>query len=232
MTQRTLFLNECLYEYLIATSVRQSQLQRMLSEVTASLPTTGIESSPEQVQLLELLVRLIGAKRCLEIGVFTGYTTLSIALALPEDGTIVACDIDQTATGIARVFWQRAGVDAKIDLRIAPALHTLDGLLADGAAGTFDFAYIDADKGCADSYYERVVQLLGDNRLAAIDNVFWGGGVADPSIDDQNTCAARALNAKLCADPRVDVTFIPLGDGIALVRKRPTLTATSHQRCQ
>lgn len=221
MSRRTIFLQDHLYKYLIATSLRQSALQRRLCDVTASTPLAGIESSPEQVQLLQFLVRLIGAKRCLEIGVFTGYSTLSIAIALPDDGSIVACDIDEESTGIARVFWKCARVDAKIDLRIAPALRTLDELLIGGAAGTFDFAYIDADKGNSDSYYERVLQLLGDNCLMAIDNVFWGGDVADPDVDDPTTRAIRALNAKLCNDPRVDTTFIPLGDGVALVRKRP-----------
>jgi predicted O-methyltransferase YrrM len=223
MSHRTVFLDNRLYEYMMATSVHQCPVQRTLYDITASTPLAGIESSPEQVQLLQLLVRLIGAKRCLEVGVFTGYSTLSVALALPDDGTIVACDINEPATEIARVFWERAGVEAKIELHIAPALDTLDELLASGAGGTFDFAYIDADKANADAYYERVLQLLGDNRLMAIDNVFWGGDVADPDIDDPNTRAIRALNAKLCTDPRVDTTFIPLGDGVALVRKRIVL---------
>jgi len=220
MSGRTVFLDDRLYDYLLATSVHQTELQRMLCEVTARTPLAGIESSPEQVQLLQLLVRLIGARRCIEVGVFTGYSTLSIAAVLPADGTIVACDIDEAVTNIARVFWERAGVESKIDLRLAPALDTLDALVAGGGAGTFDFAYVDADKGNADAYVERVLVLLRDNGLLALDNVFWGGGVAAPGPADHNTQAIRELNAKLCADRRVDTVLVPLGDGMALVRKR------------
>jgi predicted O-methyltransferase YrrM len=221
VSRRTVFLDDRLYAYLTATSVHLSPLQLTLCDVTASTPLAGMESSPEQVQLFQFLLRLIGARRCLEVGVFTGYTTLSLALALPDDGTIVACDIDEAVTEIARVFWERAGVDAKIDLRIAPALDTLDALLTGGGAGSFDFAYIDADKINTEAYYERVLLLLGDNRLMAIDNVFWGGDVADPDLDDPTTRAIRSLNDRMCTDPRVDTTFVPLGDGVALVRKRP-----------
>jgi len=222
MSSKTLSLNDGLYQYMLATSLNQSPLQRSLCEATQTMEFAGIESSPEQVQFLQLLVRLIGAKRCLEVGVFTGYSTLSIAQALPPDGSVIACDIDEKATTIARAYWKRGGVSSKIDLRIAPAIDTLDRLLADGAAGSFDFAYIDADKGNANGYYERVLQLLGDNRLMVIDNVFWGGRVADMDADDWQTRSVKAMNAKMCCDERVEVSFIPLGDGLALVRKCAT----------
>jgi predicted O-methyltransferase YrrM len=219
MSSKTLFLNDRLYDYMLATSVSQLPIQRSLCEVTRTMELAGIESSPEQVQFIQLLVRLMGAKRCLEVGVFTGYSTLSIAQALPPDGYIVACDIDEHATKIACEYWKRAGVLSKIDLRLAPAVEVLDRLLAEGAAGSFDFAYIDADKGNANGYYERVLQLLDENCLMVIDNVFWGGRVADPAADDWNTRSVKALNAKMCCDDRVEVSFIPLGDGLALARK-------------
>jgi len=220
MSRRTLFLNDRLYEYMLATSVFQTSIQRSLSETTATLELAGVESSPEQVQLLQLLVGLIGAKRCLEIGVFTGYSTLSIAQALPPDGLIVACDIDAQTTAVARQYWDRAGVAGKIDLRLAPALETLDALIAGGDIGAFDFAYIDADKGNANRYYERVLRLLRLNGLMAIDNVFWNGRVADAATHDPTTQSIKALNAKICCDDRVDVCIVPIGDGLALVRKR------------
>jgi len=220
MSSKTLFLNDRLYEYMLATSVSQSPLQRSLCEATRRMEHAGIESSPEQVQFIQLLVRLTGAKRCLEVGVFTGYSTLSIAQALPPDGSVVACDIDENATTIAREYWKLGGVSSKIDLRLAPAIDVLDRLIADGAAGSFDFAYIDADKGNVNGYYERVLQLLGENRLMVIDNVFWGGRVADDlAADDWQTRSVKALNAKMCCDERVEVSFIPLGDGLALARK-------------
>ena len=220
MSDKTVFLDDRLYQYLLSTAVFQTPAQRSLGTVTAKMQFAGIESSPEQVQLLQLLVRLINAKRCLEVGVFTGYSTLSIASALPDDGSIVACDIDPHATAIAREHWERAGVASKIDLRVAPAIETLDALLAEGGAGTFDFAYIDADKRNGDGYYERVLRLLRVNGLMAIDNVFWGGAVADPAADDRNLRAIRALNAKMCCDDRVEACIVPLGDGLALGRKR------------
>lgn len=223
MSYRTLFLDNRLYEYMISTSVTQSPIQRSLSAMTLTMPHAGIESSPEQVQFFQLLVRLIDAKRCLEVGVFTGYSTLSIAQALPPDGSIVACDIDEISTAVAREYWERAGVLSKIDLRLAPAIEVLDFLLAEGCAGSFDFAYIDADKGNANSYYERVLKLLRVNRLMVIDNVFWGGRVADPTAEDRHTRSIKALNAKMCCDDRVEVSMIPIGDGLALVRKCPVL---------
>ena len=220
MSRKTFFLPEPVYDYVLATSLREQPVQRALREATATMRRGGIQSSPEQVQLLALLVRLIGATRCLEVGVFTGYSALGVALALPPNGSIVACDIDETVTAVAREYWRRAGVADRIDLRIAPALLTLDTLLAQGGPDQFDFAYIDADKGNSDAYYERVLALVRPNGLIAIDNVLWDGKVADPDANDHNTAPVKALNAKIGRDERVDVSLVPIGDGLTLVRKR------------
>lgn len=220
MSHKTLFLNEQLYGYMLETSLRVSPVQRALYEATSVMEWAGIESSPEQVQLLQLLVRLMGAKRCLEIGVFTGCSTLGIALALPEDGFIVACDIDEERTRIAREYWERAGVSAKIRLKLAPAAQTLAEMLMQGWAGTIDFAYIDADKMNAEAYYEGVLGLLREDGLIAIDNVFWGGEAADPLARGRDALYVKALNQKIAVDDRVDITIIPIGDGLMLARKR------------
>lgn len=220
MSRRTFFLPEPLYDYVISTSLRELPVQRRLREATATMPRAGIQSSPEQVQLLALVVRLMGATRCLEVGVFTGYSALGVALALPPNGSIVACDIDEAVTAVARRYWELAGVAERIDLRIAPALETLDALLAQGHANEFDFAYIDADKGNSDAYYERVLALVRPNGLIAIDNVLWDGKVADPAANDHNTAPVKALNAKIGRDERVDASMIPIGDGLTLVLKR------------
>jgi predicted O-methyltransferase YrrM len=179
-----------------------------------------MQIAPEQGQFMALLVQLLGATKTLEIGVFTGYSSLAVALALPPQGKIVACDINEDYTAMARSYWQRAGVADKIDLRIAPALETLDRLLESGEAGTFDFAFIDADKQNYDNYYERALQLLRVGGLIAIDNVLWGGKVADPTVDDANTEAIRALNAKLVQDERVSLSVVPIADGLTLALKR------------
>jgi caffeoyl-CoA O-methyltransferase len=164
-------------------------------------------------------VRLIGAARCLEVGVFTGYSALSVALALPEDGYLLACDVSDAYTRVGLPFWQQAGVAHKIDLRLAPAVETLDAQLAQGQAGRFDFAFIDADKSSYDAYYERCLALLRPGGLIAIDNVLWGGAVAQPA-NDADTIALQALNAKLHGDVRIDVAIVPIGDGVTLARKR------------
>lgn len=221
MSHRTLFLDERLYDYMLRRSLRQSPLQRELLDTTATMEWAGIESSPEQVQFLVLLVQLMQATRCIELGVFTGYSTLAIAMALPSDGHIIACDIDASVTAVATTYWRRAGISEKIDLRIAPAITTLDELIAAGQSGTFDFAYIDADKANAEIYYERVLTLIRPNGLIVIDNVLWGGMVADPDVNDRDTQAVRALNARIAQDDRVDLSVIPIGDGLTLVRKRP-----------
>ncbi len=179
-----------------------------------------MQIAPEQGQFMALLIQLIGATKTLEIGVFTGYSSLCVALALPPTGKIVACDVSEEYTAIARRYWQKAGVTDKIDLRLAPALETLDQLLASGQAETFDFAFIDADKENYDHYYERSLQLVRPGGLIAIDNVLWFGQVADPQVQDNNTLALRALNDKLHHDERVTLSLVPIGDGLTLALKR------------
>jgi caffeoyl-CoA O-methyltransferase len=219
MSRRTLTLDDALYDYLLAHTVREHPSQAALREVTAGHPHASMQISPEQGQFMQLLVRLIGARRTIEIGTFTGYSALSVALALPEDGRILACDISDEYTRVARPYWRQAGVEHKIDLRIAPALQTLDACLARGEAGTYDFAFIDADKPGYDAYYERCLQLLRPGGLVAIDNVLWSGRVAHPA-EDASTQALQALNDKLFNDERIDLSMVPIGDGLTLARKR------------
>lgn len=220
MSKKTLDLSDRLYDYLLSVSVREPALLQQLREETAKHPMSGMQIAPEQGQLMALLVQLIGAKKTLEVGVFTGYSSLVVALALPADGRIIACDVSEEYTSIARRYWQQAGVAGKIELRIAPATQTLDQLLAEGQAGTFDFAFIDADKGNYDTYYERSLQLLRTGGLIAIDNVLWNGKVADPSVQDDNTQAIRALNRKLHQDERISLSLVPIADGLTLALKR------------
>jgi caffeoyl-CoA O-methyltransferase len=179
-----------------------------------------MQISPEQGQFMRLLVELLGARRTLEIGVYTGYSSLCVAQALPEDGQLIACDVNAEYTAIARRYWQRAGLEQRIRLELGPALATLDGLIAAGESGRFDFAFIDADKENYQGYYERSLQLLRRGGLIAIDNVLWGGSVADPADQKSTTLAIRALNARLVEDSRVSVSLIPIGDGLFLARKR------------
>ncbi|MEA5504082.1 class I SAM-dependent methyltransferase [Halotia wernerae UHCC 0503] len=220
MSSQTINLDSRLYDYLLATSVREPEVLQELRQETASHPGAIMQISPEQGQFMRLLVQLMGAKRTLEVGVFTGYSSLSVALVLPTDGQIIACDVSEEFTAIARRYWQQAGVVDKIDLRLAPALETLDALLAAGQAGTFDFAFIDADKENYDGYYERSLQLVRPGGLIAIDNVLWSGQVADPQFQDKSTQAIRALNKKLHDDQRVTLSLVPIGDGLTLALKR------------
>jgi len=220
MSSKTLNLNDRLYDYLLANSVREPEVLKQLREETANHPRAAMQISPEQGQFMALLVQLMGAKKTLEIGVFTGYSTLSVALALPKDGQVIACDVSEEYTAIARRYWQAAGVEQKIVLKIAPALETLDKLLAAGEANSFDFVFIDADKQNYEGYYERSLQLVRKGGLIAIDNVLWGGSVAEPEKQDSNTQAIRALNEKLSTDPRINLSMIPIGDGLTLALKR------------
>ena len=217
---RVLSMTPSLQDYLIDVSVREPEVLRKLREETARLPAAGMQIGPEQGQFMQLLVRLLGARRCLEIGTFTGYSSLAVALALPSDGSIVCCDVSETYTATARRYWEMAGVAGKIDLRLAPAGETLDRLLADGKGGTFDFAFIDADKVNYDTYYEASLKLVRKGGLIAIDNVLWSGAVADPASNDPDTAALKALNRKLHNDERVDLSMLPLGDGLTLARIR------------
>ncbi|MFB2970744.1 class I SAM-dependent methyltransferase [Aerosakkonema sp. BLCC-F183] len=220
MSGNTLGLSAQFYNYLLSASLREPDILRRLREETANHPGAVMQVAPEQGQFLALLVQLMGAKKTLEVGVFTGYSSLSVALALPPDGKIVACDISAEHTSIARRYWQQAGVADKIDLRVAPALDTLDRLLADGQASTFDFAFIDADKANYENYYERSLQLVRPGGLIAVDNVLWYGRVAYPQDPDKITQIMRAYNEKLLRDERVFLSLIPIGDGLSLALKR------------
>ncbi len=220
MWKSTLGLSGPIYDYLLHASLREPEVLRRLREETATMPMALMQIAPEQGQFMALLVELTGAKRTLEIGVFTGYSSLWVALALPADGQIVACDVNREWTAVARRYWRDAGVADKIDLRLAPALETLDALLESGAAGSFDFAFIDAKKTEYAEYYERVLELLRAGGLVAVDNVLWSGSVADPAKDDEDTTAIRAFNEKLRDDERVSLSLVPIADGLTLARKR------------
>jgi caffeoyl-CoA O-methyltransferase len=219
MSLRTLQIDDALYGYVQAHAAREHPAQAALREATRSHAQAGMQIAPDQGQFLALLVRLLGARRTIEVGTFTGYSALSVALALPDDGHLLACDVSDEYTRVGRPFWLQAGVAHKIELVLAPALHTLDAQLAQGQAGRYDFAFIDADKANYDSYYERCLQLLRPGGLIALDNMLWGGSVAHPARD-ADTAALQALNAKLQRDERIDHALLTVGDGLALARKR------------
>jgi predicted O-methyltransferase YrrM len=204
----------------VGAHARESAAARKLREETARLPQAGMQVGADEAAFLALLVRSCGARRCIEIGTFTGYSALAIAAALPADGRLMCCDVSEEWTAIARRHWSAAGVAGRIDLRIAPALDTIDHLLARGSAGLFDFAFIDADKAQYDAYYEGCLKLLRPGGLVALDNMLWSGRVTDPDHHDADTDAIRALNAKICADKRVDSALLTIGDGVMLARKR------------
>lgn len=221
MPYRTLNLDDTLVRYILDHSLREHPAQVALRAATRSHPQAGMQISPEQGQFMALLVKLLGVRRAIEVGVFTGYSALTVALALPEDGRLLACDISDDYTRVGKPFWEQAGVARKIDLQLAPALHTLDARLAAGEAGSHDFAFIDADKSSYDAYYERCLSLVRPGGLIAIDNTLWGGSVARPSREaDADTRALQALNIKLHGDERIDLSLLPLGDGLTLARKR------------
>lgn len=206
--------------YIRDVSLREPLIARRLREETARRRDAHLQVSPEQGQFLGMLAHMTGARHTLEVGVFTGLSTLHVALALPPDGRIIACDVNPETTSIARRYWQEAGVADKIDLRLAPALDTLDALLGDGRAGSFDFAFIDADKENNERYYERALHLLRPGGVAVFDNVLWKGDVIKRFKSDPETESIRAFNAKLHLDERVWLSLLPLGDGLTLVAKR------------
>ena len=210
-------LDPALHEYIVRNTLREPEVLRALREETLAMPMGGMQIAPEQGQLMGLLAGAIGAKRYLEVGVFTGYSSLAMALALPADGAIVALDVSEEFTAVARRYWARAGVSGKIDLRIAPAIASLDALASEGA--TFDMAFIDADKENVDAYYERCLALLRPGGLLLVDNVIWSGRVIEPE-QDESTRALVAIVAKAGKDERVDVTLLPVSDGILVARKR------------
>jgi predicted O-methyltransferase YrrM len=220
MTNATLPLSDTLYRYLLDHSLRETPLLHKLREVTSQQELSRMQIAPEQGQFMALLVELLGAKRIIEIGTFTGYSALCMAQALPPGGELVCCDLDRKWTDIARSFWREAGVDDRISLHLAPALDTLDQLLQQGAAGSFDMAFIDADKPNYLNYYERCLQLLRTGGLLLFDNTLWGGAVADPRDQEPDTLAIRELNHTLHRDERVSISLVPIGDGLTLARKR------------
>jgi predicted O-methyltransferase YrrM len=220
MSSRTLNLTPQVYEYLLAHSLREHEVLRELRAATEPMEHGGMQISPEQGQLMALLVRAIGARLTLEVGVFTGYSALCVALALPPEGRIVACDLSEEWTAIARRHWEKAGVAHKIDLRLAAAGRTLERLVAEGGAGRYDFAFIDADKTHYREYYERCLTLLRAGGLIAIDNTLWSGAVADPAAQDADTRALRELNEAVHQDTRIELAMLPIGDGLTLALKR------------
>jgi len=220
VSNRSIELDDRVHRYLIDVSLREDALARELREETARMPDHNMQIAPEQGQFMALLVKAIGAVRCIEVGVFTGYSSLLVASALPAGGRLVACDISDAYTRVARRYWQQAGVDDRIELRLGPAAETLDALRAEGGEGSYDFAFIDADKSSYDRYYEASLRLVRAGGLVAIDNTLWHGTVADPTVDDVDTRAIRALNEKLLDDARVDLSLVPIGDGLTLCRKR------------
>ncbi len=219
MGKASLGLDNQVYEYLLSVSLREAEVLTKLRQETNQHPASIMQISPDQGQFMALLIKLLGAKKTLDIGVFTGYSSLVVALALPEDGRVVACDRDPEATKVARRYWQEAGVEAKIDFRLAPALETLDHLIAQGESGSFDFAFIDADKRNYHNYYERALTLLRPGGLVAIDNVLWFGSVADPQDTDARTVAIREFNQKLHQDTRVEISLLAIADGLTLAFK-------------
>ena len=220
MSNQTLGLSAPLLNYVRDVSLRESEVLKQLREDTARDPMARMQIAPEQGQFMALLVRLMNAHRALEIGVFTGYSALCVARALPRDGYLLACDVSEQWTTMARRYWRQAGVAEKIDLRLAPALETLDSLLDQGAQGSFDFAFIDADKVNYPAYLERSLALVRSNGLIAVDNTLWNGSVIAPEDNSADTLAIRAFNRDLQSDDRVDISLVPIGDGLTLARKR------------
>jgi caffeoyl-CoA O-methyltransferase len=220
MSNQTLPLTPQLYQYLLRLSLRESPALQALREDTVGHALARMQIAPEQGQFMALLLKLLGARRCLEVGVFTGYSALAIAAALPAEGELVACELNADYARTALRHWQAAGVEERIQLRLGPARDSLDALLAQGQQGSFDFAFIDADKPAYSDYYERVLQLLRPGGLVAVDNVLWGGRVIDEQVQDEDTRAIRTFNEQVYGDERVDISIVPIGDGLLLARKR------------
>ena len=220
MSNQSIGLESGLYEYLLSVSLREHPVLAELRQETANHTMGQMQISPEQGQFMGLLIKLLNAQRTLEVGVFTGYSALAVALALPPTGCLLACDVSEDYTAIAQKYWRKAGVADKIDLHLAPAKDTLQQLIDAGETETFDFAFIDADKSNYDTYYEQTLQLVRAGGLIAIDNVLWYGRVADATVTDNRTQKIRALNQKLFQDHRIDLSLLPVGDGLTLARKR------------
>jgi len=220
MSNRTLRLDDRLYEYLLENSLRESSVQRRLREKTLTHELARMQIAPEQGQFMALLVQLMGARRAIEIGTFTGYSALWLASALPQGGELICCDLSAEWTSVGIPYWEQAGVRGKIDLRIGLATEILDELWQRGEEGTFDLAFVDADKEHYPDYYERCLRLIRSGGLILFDNTLWDGAVADAAAQDAATRAIRALNQRVHRDERVDMSLVPIGDGLSLVRKR------------
>ncbi len=220
MSNRTINLDPALYDYLLRVSLREAPILEALRHETAADPMHNMQIAPEQGQFMALLASLIGARRYIEVGVFTGYSSLAVGLALPDDGEIIACDVSEEWTNIARRYWRKAGLDGRIHLHLAPARETLQMLLDQGQAELFDFAFIDADKESYSVYYDLLLKLIRPGGLIAVDNVLWGGSVIDPEKNDADTEAIRKFNRSLLDDARVDISLVPIGDGLTLARKK------------
>jgi predicted O-methyltransferase YrrM len=220
MSPKTLSITEAVSKYLLEVTVNEPEVLRELRDETSKLPGANMQIAPEQGKFMRLLVEILGAKRCLEVGVYTGYSSISVALGLPADGLLVACDVNADTSNVAKRYWDRAGVSSKVRLELRPATETLAQLIDSGNANSFDFAFIDADKQAYDSYYELCLKLLRPGGLIAIDNTLWSGRVADPTLLDTSTVAIRAINAKVAADSRVSSSLVPIGDGLLLARKK------------
>jgi predicted O-methyltransferase YrrM len=220
MSSSHLKITDELGDYIRRSSLREPEILAALRQETVSHPMGTMQITPEQGQFMALLIQMLNAKDVIEVGVFTGYSSTVVAMALPADGKLIACDLNEEYTRMARRYWQQAGVDNKIELRLGPAVRTLDDMIADGGTGTYDFAFIDADKSNYDAYYERLLTLLRPGGVIAIDNVLWHGRVVDESVQDEDTNAIRRLNAKIANDNRVLMTMLPIGDGLTLAMKR------------
>ncbi|MCS4503445.1 hypothetical protein KBTX_02689 [wastewater metagenome] len=220
MSNRTIGIDDTLLDYLLREGVRELPVQRELREATARLPQAGMQVAPEEAALLAMLVRLTGARRVIEVGTFTGYSALAMALAMPEDGRLVACDRSREWTDMAQRYWESAGVDGRIELRLGAAATTLDELLAEGGARRHDLVFIDADKSGYSGYYEQALRLLRPGGLVVVDNTLWHGRVVDPARRDEDTRAIRAFNRRLHEDERIDLCLVPVADGVTLARKR------------
>ncbi len=219
MNNKSIDLNESIYNYLLSVSLKEAPILQELRQETANLPSAVMQIAPEQGQFMALLTKLLNVRKALEVGVFTGYSSLCVALAMPEDGQLIACDVSEEYTNMARHYWQKAGVAEKIDLRIAPALDTLDSLIAAGEGDSFDLAFIDADKGNYANYYDRILQLIRPKGLILIDNVLWSGKVADAEVNDNLTNQIRDFNQKLYRDDRIDLSLLSIADGLTLAMK-------------
>ncbi len=219
MSKRTLNLSDKLYDYMLEVSLREHSILAELRAETNRMPEAAMQISPDQGQFMGLLTRLIGAKRVIEVGTFTGYSALCFAQALPDDGRVLCCDVSEDFTAIARRYWQRAGLAEKIELRLAPAGDTIEALLNEGASGSFDLAFIDADKENYERYFDGCLALLRPGGVILVDNVLWGGSVIDPTVDDADTKAIRALNRKLAQHAEIELSLLPIGDGLTLARK-------------